>query len=360
MDMLTPQKFSNSPKLYGFTLLKNGVKYDYSFRESLYSLLGIVDKIFMALDPGEDSTEEEIKKIPKVKIISSQWDMSLKGGLVLSQETNKALRALRAEHGGEENSWGIYLQADEVLHEDDYELLKKDIALANEKGFDSLSFRYLHFWQTHHHIAISKNWYPHEIRAIKLSSEIESHGDAQGFKGFSKVYFTEARIFHYGHVREVESYEKKIHDMGKMYHEDHALEKRLEKGKKKAQKVKSTLYFGTHPKTMKKRIEKMQDTWELEEVLEVVIVGDKKKYEPNLINSIKAKKISWYEKKSLVPKRLLKKMVVMEPSFFDRLRGEKLPEKMKSKEGREWSNDLKLILQLSAKRIGFRHKIYNL
>jgi hypothetical protein len=175
-------------KLFGFTLLRNGVKYDYSFKESLLSLAPLVEKIYLALDKGDDTTEEEIKKFPFIKIIPSTWDMNLKKGLVLSVETNKALEALRADHGQEDEAWGIYLQADEALHEDDYEILKRDIEKAQSEGCDAISFRYLHFWQTHHHVAISRKWYPHEIRAIKLKTPIESWGDAQGFRNYKKIF----------------------------------------------------------------------------------------------------------------------------------------------------------------------------
>ncbi|MBC7539458.1 MAG: hypothetical protein H7281_11605, partial [Bacteriovorax sp.] len=237
--------------LYGFTLLRNGVKYDYSFKESLLSLVPIVQKIYLALDRGDDSTESEIKNLPNIKIVPSTWDMTLKKGLVLSVETNKALQALKTDHGNEENAWGIYLQADEVLHEEDYEILKHDIEEAQKSGCDAISFRYLHFWQTHHHIAISKKWYPDEIRAIKLNSKIESWGDAQGFRLYHKIFYSEARIFHYGHVREQSSYQKKMRDMGHLYHSAETADEQLTKGLKDAHKNKCVLYFGTHPLVMK-------------------------------------------------------------------------------------------------------------
>ena len=106
------------------------MKYDYSFKESLDSLAPIVEKTYLALDSGTDSTESEVRKLPNIQIVPSVWDMSLQKGLVLSVETNKALEALRTDHGSESNAWGVYLQADEVLHEDDYEILKRDIEKA--------------------------------------------------------------------------------------------------------------------------------------------------------------------------------------------------------------------------------------
>ncbi|MFA6238941.1 MAG: hypothetical protein WC635_16510 [Bacteriovorax sp.] len=331
------------------------MKYDYSFKESLLSLGSIVQKTYLALDPGADSTEDEIKKLPNIVIVPSIWDMTFKKGLVLSVETNKALAALRADHGNDQFAWGIYLQADEVLHEDDYQIIKHDMEEAQRTGCDAISFRYLHFWQTHHHIAISKKWYPEEIRAIKLHTKIESWGDAQGFRLFHKVFHSEARIYHYGHVREQSSYQEKMRDMGKLYHTPENLDEKLAKGLKDANRNKCVLYFGTHPLVMQERILRMNDIWELEERDQVYIVGNPQKYSPSLIASICARKVNWCRSTSEVPVEERKNMVVTEPTVLDYfLRRSTTPQKMKSKHARYWNNDFLFILQVSEKKIGFR------
>jgi len=350
---LTPQRFLNLINLYGFTLLRNGVKYDYSFKESLESLKPIVNKVYLALDIGQDTTQDEISKLPYVKVLDSVWDMDLKKGLVLSVETNKALHFLRSEHAGE-GDWGIYLQADEVLHQDDYKILKEDIEKAEREGCDAISFRYLHFWQTHHHLAVSKKWYPEEIRAIKLNSKIVSWGDAQGFKNYHKVFYSEARIYHYGHVREEDIYKTKMIDMGKMYHNQEDLQKKLDKGLKDAKKNKTLLYFGTHPEVMKERILKMKDIWLKPKASIVYIVGKPEKYSQSLVSKINAEKVIWKNNFNEVPKEFRSQAVLTEPSILDSfLKRSTVPKKMKSKLARNWSNDFRFILQVSEKNIGF-------
>ncbi len=354
--MSTRLRFSNLTKLFGFTLLRNGVKYDYSFKESLLSLEPLVEKTYLALDAGEDSTSEAVKAISSVKIIPSTWDMSLAKGHVLSVETNKALEALRIEHGQEEHSWGIYLQADEVLHEEDYDILKRDIEEAERTGCDAVSFRYLHFWQTHHHLAIAKNWYPQEIRAIKLKSSVKSYGDAQSFQGHKKIFFTEARIFHYGHVRDQNVYKKKMEDMSKLYDADATKSKYYNQKDRDKNYTDCILYFGTHPLVMKERILRMGDTWELPEVEEIYLLGKKTDYSEKVIQSVAAKKIHWMQEKPKVGQGV--KIVDLHPGLMKRLFGyTSVPDKMKSKLAHEWTNDFKFILQLSEKEIGFtRHQ----
>lgn len=330
------------------------MKYDYSFKESLLSLAPIVEKTYLALDPSDDSTEEELKKIPSVKIIPSVWDMNLKNGLVLSVETNKALSALRTDHGKDLNAWGIYLQADEVIHESDYELLKRDIQSAQESGYDALSFRYLHFWQTHHHLAIAKNWYPHEVRAIKLNSNVVSWGDAQGFKHFQKIFYTEARIFHYGHVRDQSIYKKKMEDMSRLYNTNETLTKYYNVKDRDKEYTDCLLYFGTHPQVMKDRIQRMNDIWELAFRDEIFIVGNSFDYSAELIKSIAAKKVNWISKRREAPKNSL--IIDTRPGWIQRLlRQTKVPIKMKSKSARPWGKDFLLTLHLSEKEVGLTH-----
>lgn len=351
-----PQKFSNTIKLYGFTLLRNGVKYDYSFKESLLSLEPIVEKTYLALDKGEDTTADEVSKISSVKIIPSTWDMTLAKGHVLSVETNKALDALREEHGQDDNAWGIYLQADEVLHEEDYEILIRDIEEANRTGCDALSFRYLHFWQTHHHLAIAKNWYPQEIRAVKLKANARSYGDAQSFQGQTKIFFTEARIYHYGHVRDQNVYKKKMEDMSKLYDSDASKSKYYNEKDRDKDYTDCILYYGTHPLVMKERILRMGDVWELPVQDEIYLVGNKEKYSEKVLNSIGANKVIWIFDQSRVKPGM--KVIDLHPGILTKLLGyTKVPTKMKSKHAHEWSNDFRFILQLSEKEVGFNRKV---
>ncbi len=344
-------------RYFGFTLLRNGVKYDYSFLESLESLSGVVEKTYLALGDSEDTTEQVLKDsgLP-IEIIPSVWDPKImrEQGVILSVQTNIALEALKSDFH-EESDWGIYLQADEVIHEEDYELFKEDIKKAQESGCDAVRFRYLHFWKTHHHIAINKKWYPQEIRAVKLNSSIESWGDAQGFKNFTKVYESEARIYHYGHVRQPDKYAVKKKEFLELYHEADKIKKYRNREKRYDKMTECLFYFGTHPEVMKQRIENLGDPFEIDWVDKLWIVGDKTMFSPKLIDSIKAKKITWVEKTRDLPKLKRSKVVIINPSWVDKVYYKTfVPVKMKSKLARPWSPDFMLILKLSEKHIGFR------
>ena len=280
-------------KIFGFGLLRNGVKYDYCFLESLQSLCDIVEKTYLALGDSDDGTEEALGSIDNIEIIPTVWDMSKReGGLILSEQTNVSLNKLKEDHGCDEN-WGIYLQCDEVFHEQDYELIKEDIKKAQETGCDVMAFRYLHFWQSHHKIAINKKWYPHEIRAVKLNTDIESWGDAQGFRNHQKVYYSEARVFHYGHVREEDKYKNKKESILKLYHSDQKLPKYQRREKKFDNQTETINYWGLHPALMKNRIERLGDRWLPDTLEKVYIVGRKEQIDYDIPFKVNAKNIVW-------------------------------------------------------------------
>jgi hypothetical protein len=344
-----------SVKIYGFTLLRNGVKYDYSFRECLKSLAPICQSVYLALGESDDGTEEAVADLDFLKITPTVWDDSLReGGLILSQQTNVALEALRSEKRTEPESWGFYLQCDEVIHELDYELLKSDFQKAEDQGCDAISFRYFHFWQDHHNVAINKKWYPQEIRAVKVDSDAESWGDAQSFKNVKKVYQSEARIYHYGHVREDDKYLEKKADILKFYHSDEKMAKYKRREKRFDDMTETLLYLGRHPLLMKERIERLGDHFDADKSGLVYILGDKSKFPEDINDKISASQIIWCDSLFEVPIAQRKHAILLKSNWFQRLMyRSKVPTQMRSKLALPWSDETYLTFKLSEKGVAY-------
>ncbi len=155
-------------KVSGFTFLRNGQRLGYPFVASIRSILPLVDEFVIALGPCSDDTERMLLAIgdPKIRIIHTQWnerlrpDYSVKG-FVYGQQKSIALFNCTGD-------WAFYLEADEVLHEND---LPK-IRAAMEKHLDdprveALAFDYLHFYGNKNTIAWSPGWYRSEVRIIR-------------------------------------------------------------------------------------------------------------------------------------------------------------------------------------------------
>lgn len=334
--------------LYGFAILRNGVMYDYPFKESLLSLAPIVKSTVMALGDSKDDTEQEVRSLGiPIEFVHTMWDENFrKSGLILSQQTNIALDHLKKKYSSPD-AWGFYLQSDEVLHEDDHGIILSDIEKAQKEGYDAISFHYLHFWQAYDQVAMNWWWYPQEIRAIKLDSKIQSYGDAQSFENCKKVYQSNARIFHYGHVREENAYSKKRNDFQLWWH---STADKLEKAKQKSQKrmadTTTARYLGSHPLVMEQRA----GGFSYPTLENINIVGDKSKFDQKFLDKIRAKNVSWFTSKKQITNS--DPTVILEGSAWERFWDfSKVPKKHKSEVAKPWPYEFWATFKISEKGI---------
>ena len=103
-------------KVSGFTFVRDAIRLDYPIVESIKSALPIVDEYVVNVGDCTDNTLEAIKNIgnPKIRIIETDWNPDrFVAGATNADQTNIALEQCR-------HPWCLYLQADELIHEEDY------------------------------------------------------------------------------------------------------------------------------------------------------------------------------------------------------------------------------------------------
>ncbi|MGA2821976.1 MAG: hypothetical protein ABSE72_00440 [Bacteroidales bacterium] len=245
-------------KVSGFTIVRNAVKYDYPVVESISSILPLCDEVIVAVGDSEDGTRALVESIgsPKIRIIDTVWDDSLrKGGEVLAIETNKAFDAISPE-----STWAVYIQADEVLHEEGYGKLRNAMERwESQPEVEGFIVDYLHFYGSYDFIADSRKWYRKEVRIIRNDKKIRSYKDAQGFRKEGKklaVKPTGVIMCHYGWVKPPESIRSKLQYFHTLWHD----EEWMEKNKTQLESFDYSgidslvLFQGTHPSIMQKRI----------------------------------------------------------------------------------------------------------
>lgn len=216
-------------KVSGFTFIRNAILLDYPIVAAIQSILPLCNEVIVAVGNSDDDTLGLIQNIdPKVKIIQTTWDDSLReNGRVLAVETDKALAAIDPAA-----DWAIYIQGDEVMHQDDHlHILKAMTRFQHDQEVDGLLFDYLHFYGSYDYIGVSNNWYKKEIRIIKPGKGIFSFRDAQGFRKTPdqklKVASANARVFHYGWVKDPRAMQRKQEHFHKLWHDDAWLEKNI-------------------------------------------------------------------------------------------------------------------------------------
>lgn len=245
-------------KVSGFTFIRNAIKYDYPVVEAITSVLPLCDEFVVAVGNSDDNTRGLIEGIgsPKIRIIDTVWDDTLReGGRVLAVETDKAFDALSAD-----SDWAIYIQGDEVLHEQYLDTLREAMQQWNDHPeVEGLLLNYLHFYGSYDFTGDSRRWYRREVRVIRNDKSIRSYRDAQGFRKNNKplkVKPVKATMHHYGWVKPPEFQQAKQEYFHKLWHNDEWVEKKIPKAEAFDYSSIDSLakFTGTHPAVIQPRI----------------------------------------------------------------------------------------------------------
>ena len=256
-------------KVSGFTFIRDGVRLDFPFIESIKSILPVCDEFVVNVGDSSDGTLEKVEDIsdPKIKVINSHWDEKLfVKGKINAVETNRALSRC-------EGDWAFYLQADEVVHEKWLPVIVEAMrSNLDDLRIQGLLFDYVHFWGDYYRYQVAHGWYTSEVRIIRNGIGIQSWASAQGFRLNGEkllVAHTGARIYHYGWVRDPRIMLDKQKALNRLHHGSTATEKKF--GNKHYFNYGSLKHLaefkGTHPAVMKERI--AAKSWEIPDSSEV-------------------------------------------------------------------------------------------
>jgi hypothetical protein len=291
----------------GFTFLRNAHKLHYPIKESIISILKIVDEFVIALGEGDenDSSLSILQSInsDKIKIINTKWEVEkYKNGTIYANQTDIAKKHCKGH-------WLLYLQGDEVIHEiDTIEIVENCNKFKNNESVEGFVFNYLHFYGDYDHYFANHCWYKNEIRLIRNLPQIHSWRDAQSFRfvfkpeefnyqksaGSRKLNCVKlnARIFHYGWVRPPEFMSQK-NNQASINYNIQSLNKHsdlFDYGRMDYCKV----FQHTHPAVMKDKIEKLYWKEKLRYSGPIAINRPTAKHE-----KLKYRLLSWIEEKLL-------------------------------------------------------------
>ncbi|MCU0367803.1 MAG: glycosyltransferase family 2 protein [Cyclobacteriaceae bacterium] len=248
-------------KVAGFTIARNVIKYDYPIVEAITSILPLCDEFIVAVGKSEDATLEVIRSIPsdKIKIIETIWDDALRaGGRTFAIETDKAFQAVSSDA-----DWCFYIQADEVLHEKYFNVVKQAmLQYKDDLSVDGLLFNYKHFYGSYDYVGESWRWYRREIRIVRNDKRIFSYKDAQGFRKKPNeklnVKLIDAEIYHYGWVKDPRTMQEKRKEWSRFYYDDQWIEGNIARSNEfdYSQVDSLVLFNDAHPKVMDERIKR--------------------------------------------------------------------------------------------------------
>ncbi len=184
--------------LGGSVFIRNAIQYDYCIKEAIQSIL-FCDEVVVLDCQSDDGTTEMLSKFcsqhPNIKYITNgNWN-SATDYKRLANCANEAKSYLKTD-------WHFMIQADEVLHQDSYNLIKNAIE-SNES--DLYSINRINLWGDSQHYIGSKippNKHPCNSFPARLGKlNLKVIGDAESLKGNECIAKKDIKLFHYGLLR---------------------------------------------------------------------------------------------------------------------------------------------------------------
>ena len=200
--------------LGGSIFVRNGVMYDYCFKESILSLLEFCDKVSCVVVEGEDETETIVQKLEsenKNLIVTylpqQEWDNQQgKAQSKLCYFTDVAISKL-------DTDYNFYQQADEILHENSYSKVREVI----ESNAPAYFCSRINLWKSPYlRLDVPQNRKPCSTEIIRLAkTEYRSYGDAESLAvpTADESCVNDIKMYHMGFVRKREVMKAKVINM---------------------------------------------------------------------------------------------------------------------------------------------------
>ena len=166
---------SDTPPVSGVSIVRNATILDYPVEVALLSILPLVEELHVNVGLGDDDTIDRVRSLsdPRIQIHVTDWgDSSGRRLRDLADETNRVLDRCR-------HDWALYIQADEVLHEEDLPAVRRALRrAAGREEVEGLAFDYHHFYGSADWVWTGRASYRAEVRMVRRSSGAQSFSDA--------------------------------------------------------------------------------------------------------------------------------------------------------------------------------------
>jgi glycosyltransferase involved in cell wall biosynthesis len=253
----------------GLTIIRNGVKLNYPFIEAIQSALSICDEFIVVAGDSDDETLDHLAalKDKRIRVVNTRWSPDITPQkCLLAQQTNIGL-------GFCTGRWCLYLQANEILHEDSLAGLRQLMEQhADNPQVEAMLLERLTFWGDYdHYIPVYPRRYKYTARIIRPNIGTYSIRDAMSFAifdGFStrgrypRSIDTGADLYRYGYVHSTDQQAAKFETAVHKTEAEETADRDYYQSHYPRQFI--ARYNGSHPTAMSRRIEAYPEEYRLD------------------------------------------------------------------------------------------------
>lgn len=215
-------------KIVGVLSMSNGSGLDYPYPPVVLSLAGLCDQVLVGVDPAYSLDEQTIATmgLANVEVVHAPWDRSNRSA---GSEIALQMERLVDRAGAAGADWVVVLQADEVLHEDDFPMLRSFMERHLSTKTTGFSLERLYFWRDLQNVR--RDWGAKLVRIFKpgtwsfLAEGTDKAGMFTGPVG-AKAPALELpyKIYHYSRVDEDPSkISRRVRNLDAFFHAEETL-----------------------------------------------------------------------------------------------------------------------------------------
>lgn len=259
-------------RLGGSLFIRDAIKYDYCVIESISSMIPVCDRI-VVLDCGStDGTLDMLKRAfqysRKVQVCSDAYWPCAADNHRIAILANVAKSLLECD-------WHFMLQADEIIHENSYRVIREVIDHPEYQQYDSFQVRRVNFYghpSQHVRYDIETSLKPCDDHPTRLAlQDCDAIGDGESVHGANTCtsMIDKITIHHYGFVRRPLALVDKTVDAYKWFFAGHNQDSRFKRmqddGEYRWQEIMHeglmTPFLGCHPKVIRPWLYERWGTW---------------------------------------------------------------------------------------------------
>lgn len=135
-------------KITGILSVSNGTGLQYPFPLVMVSLQRMCDNVIVGVDPNFPEDRKTLESFgleeDGLQLVDAPWDLTNRNGGTEIAIRMDELTALAKEQGSD---WVVVMQADEILHDDDFPMFKAFMGRYLDTSTNGFSMERIYFWK---------------------------------------------------------------------------------------------------------------------------------------------------------------------------------------------------------------------